>query len=63
MATPRVRMGVEWWSDEGWGALAADGDTRGGVFVHFSAIQANGYRTLRVPIPVGRVRSAPFDAE
>lgn len=41
-------MTVDWWSDdEGWGALVGDAHTPGGVFVHFSAIQGDGYRSLR----------------
>src|SRR5207237_10909009 len=48
MPKPRVRAVVEWWSDEeGWGALAESDEAPGGVFVHFSAIQMEGYRTLR----------------
>ena len=48
MPKPRQVATVEWWSDdEGWGALAASEDTPGGVFVHFSAIQMDGYRSLR----------------
>jgi len=45
---PRVTATVEWWSDtEGWGALTESPEFPGGVFVSFSAIQADGYRTLR----------------
>lgn len=41
-------MTVEWWSDEeGWGALAESDEMPGGAFVHFSAIQTEGYKTLR----------------
>ena len=29
-----------------WGALAESDDTPGGVFVHFSAIQMDGFKTL-----------------
>jgi CspA family cold shock protein len=45
---PRTPATVEWWSDEeGWGALAASAETPGGVFVHFSAVQMEGYKSLR----------------
>lgn len=47
-ADGRLHATVEWWSDEeGWGALAEFDETPGGVFVHFSAIQVDGYKTLR----------------
>ena len=39
---------VEWWSnEEGWGALRESEETPGGAFVHFSAIQMDGHKTLR----------------
>jgi CspA family cold shock protein len=48
MPKPRVGATVDWWSDEeGWGALDATDETPGGVFVHFSAIQSEGYKTLQ----------------
>ena len=38
---------VEWWSnEEGWGALAESDEMPGGAFVHFSAIQMDGYKAL-----------------
>jgi cold shock protein len=38
---------VEWWSDEeGWGALQDSEEMPGGAFVHFSAIEMGGYKTL-----------------
>jgi cold shock protein len=44
----RTHATVEWWNDEeGWGALEAGDEAPGGVFVHFSAIQVDGYKTLR----------------
>jgi CspA family cold shock protein len=44
----RASTSVEWWNDqEGWGALAATDETPGGIFVHFSVIQTEGYKTLR----------------
>ena len=44
----RIHATVEWWSDlEGWGALAATDETPGGIFVHLSVIQMDGYITLR----------------
>jgi cold shock protein len=43
----RVRATVEFWDEEeGWGALAESEETPGGVFVHFSAIQKDGYKSL-----------------
>jgi CspA family cold shock protein len=37
---------VRWWSDdEGWGVLDAP-EAPGGIFVHFSFIDADGYRSL-----------------
>jgi cold shock protein len=43
---PLVRATVRWFSDEeGWGVADAP-EAPGGIFVHFSAIQADGYRTL-----------------
>jgi CspA family cold shock protein len=52
---------VEWWSDEeGWGALAESDDTPGGVFVHFSAIQAEGYKTLRAGQKVDALIEGPL---
>ena len=48
MPKPRVHATVECWSDEeGWGALAATDETPGGVFVHFSVIRTDGYKSLR----------------
>jgi len=44
----RVFAVVDWWSDEeGWGALTAPDEAPGGIFVHFSAIEMEGYKTLR----------------
>ena len=44
----RIYATVEWWSDEeGWGALSDSDEIPGGAFVHFSAIQMDGYKTLR----------------
>ena len=38
---------VGWFNEEeGWGALAAP-EVPGGCFVHYSSIQASGYRGLR----------------
>lgn len=38
---------VDSWSDEeGWGALVDSDEMPGGAFVHFSAIQMDGYKTL-----------------
>ena len=48
MARQRVRTTVERWDDaEGWGALAANDETPGGIFVHDTAIRMEGFRTLR----------------
>jgi CspA family cold shock protein len=44
---PRSKGIVEWFSDEdGWGAISAP-EVPGGCFVHFSNIEASGYRALR----------------
>ena len=38
---------MDWWDDEeGWGALRETSETPGGTFVHFSAIQMDGYKSL-----------------
>lgn len=37
---------AEWNDDEGWGVLEADAFPDG-IWVHFSAINADGYQTLR----------------
>lgn len=66
MAEPRVQSTVDWWSDEeGWGALDATIETPGGVFVHFSAIKGDGYKTLRAGQKVeARVEGPlPFDQD
>src|SRR3954468_21159294 len=48
MADLRVRTTVAWWDDAlSWGALADSEETPGGVFVHFSVIEMEGFRTLR----------------
>lgn len=46
---------VEWSNEEGWGVLAAPASAPGGVFVHFSAIEMDGFKTLR---PGQAVRAA-----
>ena len=44
----RVRTTVAWWADAlGWGALADSDETPGGVFVHFSVIEMEGFRALQ----------------
>ena len=61
MPKPRARAVVEWWSDEeGWGALAESAETPGGVFVHFSAIEMDGYKTLRHGDEVDAVVEGPL---
>jgi cold shock CspA family protein len=36
----------EWSDEEGWGVLSAD-DTPGDIFLHFSNIQMDGYKSLQ----------------
>jgi CspA family cold shock protein len=36
----------EWRDEEGWGVLAADG-IPGDIFLHFSNIQMEGYKSLK----------------
>ncbi len=48
MAEFRVQTTVAWWNDEaGSGALADSEETPGGVFVHFSVIEMEGFKRLR----------------
>jgi CspA family cold shock protein len=45
---PRIRAIVEDWNDEeGWGSLRSSTEMPGGAFVHFSAVQMEGYKSLR----------------
>jgi|tagenome__1003787_1003787.scaffolds.fasta_scaffold20536956_2 cold shock CspA family protein len=54
---------VDWWSnEEGWGALVA-GDVPEGIFVHFSAIEMEGYKTLREGQRVAALIEGPLDFE
>ena len=58
----RVEATVDWWSDEeGWGALADPGGAPGGVFVHFSVIQMDGYKSLAAGQRVEAVIEGPLD--
>lgn len=41
-----VAVVEEWHDDEGWGVLSAPGIEADGVWVHFSAILMDGYKTL-----------------
>jgi CspA family cold shock protein len=57
-----ARGTVKWFnSDKGYGFIAQDGN--GDVFVHFSAIQGSGYRTLeetqRVEFEITQGRKGP----
>lgn len=64
MAEIQVQTKVEKWSDaEGWGALAATDLTPGGAFVHFTAIEMEGFRTLRVGQEVEALVEGPLDFE
>lgn len=48
MAEFRVQTTVAWWNDaSGSGALADFEETPGGVFVHFSVIEVEGFKRLR----------------
>jgi len=43
---PMARGSVKWFNDQkGYGFITAEGQSD--VFVHFSAIEGNGFRTLR----------------
>ncbi len=44
---PVVARVREWHEEDGWGVLDAE-ETPGGCWVHFSAVKAHGYRSLRV---------------
>jgi len=61
-----VRATVREWSDEeGWGVLSAPEIESDGVWVHFSAIQMEGYKTL-VPgrtVLVEVVGPLPFEQD
>jgi cold shock protein len=62
----RTHAIVEWWSDEeGWGALTESDEMPGGAFVHFSAIQVEGYKSLRAGQKVdARIEGPlPFDQD
>lgn len=42
-----TRAKVKWWSDEeGWGVAEAP-EAPGDIFVHFSFVEIEGYRSLR----------------
>jgi cold shock protein len=57
----RVHTTVEWWrDDEGWGALAATEEAPGGIFVHCSSIEIQGYRTLTAGQEVDAVVEGPL---
>jgi CspA family cold shock protein len=61
MPKPRTVAIVEWWSDEeGWGALADADEMPGGAFVHFSAIQTDGCKTLRAGQKVEAMVEGPL---
>jgi CspA family cold shock protein len=52
---------VKWFSDpEGWGVLEAP-DAPGDIFVHFSDIAIDGYRTLRTGQIVETELEGPLD--
>ena len=66
MPKPRIDAIVRWWSDdEGRGALEASDEMPGGAFVHLSAIQADGYKTLRARqnVEVRIEGPLPFDQD
>lgn len=63
--SPLVRAKVRWWSnEEGWGVLDAP-EAPGGIFVHFSAIQMEGYKSLRegASVDVKLEGPLPFDQD
>lgn len=51
--------------EEGWGALTESDEMPGGAFVHFSAIQVEGYKSLRAGQKVdARIEGPlPFDQD
>jgi CspA family cold shock protein len=58
-----VRTTVDWWSnEEGWGALVHP-DLPDGIFVHFSAIEMEGYKTLTPGRTVEAVIDGPLPFE
>jgi cold shock CspA family protein len=57
-----VNAEVDWWSnEEGWGALVAE-DVPEGIFVHFSAIEAEE-KTLHEGRSVTALVEGPLDFE
>jgi cold shock protein len=60
-----TRATVDWWSnEEGWGALLAP-DAPGGAFVHFSAVEMKGYKSLKPgqAVEAEIVGPLPFDQD
>ena len=41
-----IATGREWSDEEGWGVLCAD-EAPGDIFLHFSNIQMDGYKSLK----------------
>jgi cold shock CspA family protein len=57
---PVIANVVEWRNEEGWGVLEAD-EILERIWVHFSAIVMDGYKTLRVGEPVEAQVEGPLD--
>ena len=61
MTPTRIQATVRRWDDEeGWGVLDAP-EAPGGIFVHFSGIEGDGYRSLNTGQAVELDLEGPLD--